>query len=162
VEKKTERWTNAKSLIENNRRMVRFRYYEDILEIYNRYTEDISQDILEMFWVYQIWSLYSQWRSSLYSMFILRIYENDILLRCYIYECFTYIRYDHSILRISIEYSYDIWCYLDMYIYIYTYIHPYIYVYIYIIYKTYLFFYENLLWPSSTYPAQEWEIKQPS
>jgi len=27
-----------------------------------------------------------------------------------LYECFMYIRYDHSILRMSIEYSYDIWC----------------------------------------------------
>jgi len=29
--------------------MVRFQYYEDILKIYDKYTEDISQDILEMF-----------------------------------------------------------------------------------------------------------------
>jgi len=29
--------------------MVRFRYYEDILEIYDRYKEDILQDILKMF-----------------------------------------------------------------------------------------------------------------
>jgi len=59
-EEKAERWTNAKSLIENNRAMVRFRYYEDILQIYDRYVEDISQDILEMFWIYWIWSLYPQ------------------------------------------------------------------------------------------------------
>jgi len=27
-----------------------------------------------------------------------------------LYECFMYIRYNHSIWRKSIEYSYDIWC----------------------------------------------------
>jgi len=29
--------------------MVRFRYYKDILEIYDKYTEDISRNISEMF-----------------------------------------------------------------------------------------------------------------
>jgi len=37
-----------------------FNSFQSIFVCWDRYTEDISQDILEMFWVYQIWSLYSQ------------------------------------------------------------------------------------------------------
>jgi len=79
--------------------MVRFRYYEDILEIYDIYTEDISSDILEMFFEYIRYDLYIL--SNSFTIFY--VHSEDI--RKYftemLYECFMYIRYDHSILRMS-------------------------------------------------------------
>jgi len=39
--------------------MVRFRYYEDILEIYDRYIEDISQDFRNILSILNMISIFS-------------------------------------------------------------------------------------------------------